>query len=100
MKARIVKTGEEITLIDISSGYGTAQFYGSDGILHIRNFREGDIQLLSDKPIDWEQRRYEIARDMLASTLADTNVSIVPNESFVESIIQYADMLIKKLKEG
>nr|DAK50976.1 MAG TPA: hypothetical protein [Caudoviricetes sp.] len=32
MKARIIKTGEEVTIIAISKKWGTAQYYGSDGI--------------------------------------------------------------------
>lgn len=46
--------------------------------------------------IDWEQRRYEIAKDILANIIHCTNNSAY---SYEELAIQYADSLIKKLKE-
>lgn len=46
MKARIIKTGEEITIIGISKEYGTAQYYGSDGIYRQRTFDDKEIELI------------------------------------------------------
>lgn len=93
MKARIKETGEILEVTDL---YDDGTAYATNGSY----YKVSTLDFDSWSAIDWEQRRYEIARDMLASMLADTKVSIVPNESYVESIIQYADMLIKKLKEG
>ena len=48
------------------------------------------------KQIDWEQRRYEIAKDILS------NLSTIPNATFknVENTaITLADRLIERLKE-
>lgn len=112
MKARIVETGEKITIIGISSEYGTAQFYGSDGVLHIRNFSDGDIQLLSDKTIDWEQRRYEIAKEALSGILVDedqvtyacAHAVYAPREKHTvpkavsQMAVACADALIEELK--
>lgn len=97
MKARIIKTGEEITIIGISKEYGTAQYYGSDGIYRQRTFDDKEIELIDttkDRPIDWEQRRYEIAKEVLAASFA----TAIEGKEYVHSCVQIADMLIKELK--
>lgn len=46
------------------------------------------------KPIDWEQRRYEIAKDIIASSFDQfvANISI-------KTCLQWADALIEELKK-
>ena len=44
--------------------------------------------------IDWEQRRYEIAKHMLSY-----NIHYTPKELAVKAV-SYADALIKELKKG
>lgn len=48
------------------------------------------------KEIDWEQRRYEIAKDAMASLISDPNIGDceIPSEA-----VRYADALIKELKK-
>lgn len=56
---------------------------------------------VNEKNIDWEQRRYEVAKDVLAARLANPQSWSVANfnkESFVETCVEYADLLIKKLQ--
>lgn len=101
MKARVIKTGEEITIIGISKEWGTAQYYGSDGIYRQRNFGDKEIEFIDDpeaQPIDWEQRRYEIAKDVLAASFTQPmdGVSIA---SYVHNCVQWADALIEELKK-
>lgn len=49
------------------------------------------------KTIDWEQRRYEIAKEIFPSLL---NIGVKFNENFAASFtVGCADTLIKKLKE-
>ncbi len=49
------------------------------------------------KTIDWEQRRYEIAKEVFPSLL---NIGVKFNENFAASLaVGCADTLIKKLKE-
>lgn len=64
-------------------------------------YHQGDILSSEErkKPIDWEQRRYEIARDILASIMADPGVITFPNETHINGIIDCADVLIAKLQE-
>lgn len=46
MKARIIKTGEEINIIGISKEWGTTQYLDRDGVYHQRNFNDGEIKIL------------------------------------------------------
>ena len=51
--------------------------------------------------IDWEQRRYEIAKDVLSARLANPQSWSGANfdkENFVETCVEYAEILIKKLQ--
>lgn len=116
MKARIIKTGEEITIIGISKEWGTAQYYGSDGIYRQRTFNDRELELLdtTESPIDWEQRRYEIAKEAMSGILSDENsvgyaslaVEYSENEkhTYPKAISRYAaacaDALIAELKGG
>ena len=53
------------------------------------------------KEIDWEQRRYEIAKDILTAWCTNpdrgTGLGIQKNDS--AAAVRYADELIKALKE-
>lgn len=99
MKARIIKTGEEITIIGISKEWGTAQYYGSDGIYRQRTFNDKEIEFLdTNPPINWEQRRYEIAKNVLA-TSSDKPMYGVSILSYVHNCVQLADLLIEELKK-
>lgn len=116
MKARIIETGEEITIIGISKEWGTIQYYGSDGAYRQRTFRDRELKLLdtTESPIDWEQRRYEIAKDAISGILSDehsveyaclaTEYSENEKHTCPKAISRYAiacaDALIKELKGG
>lgn len=101
MKARIIKTGEEITIIGISKEWGTAQYYGSDGIYRQRNFGDKEIEFIDApeaQPIDWEQRRYEIVKDIMVA-LFDQPMSGELLASYVHNCVLWADVLIEELKK-
>lgn len=62
-------------------------------------------ELRSNKPkIDWEQRRYEIAKEAMNGFLFTPHiVGVDPNLSFKDSAtfsVRVADALIKELKGG
>lgn len=103
MKAKIIKTGEEITIIGISKEWGTAQYYGSDGIYRQRTFSDGEIEILdiTENPINWEQRRYEIAKEVVAaySTFEDF-VFNRADEELARWSVRLADALIEELKKS
>lgn len=48
------------------------------------------------KEIDWEQRRYEIAKDVLSTLVSDPNMADCEIPS---AAVYYADALIKELKK-
>lgn len=49
--------------------------------------------------IDWEQRRYEIAKDVLAASFS-TPMGGTSIQSYVHDCVQIADILIEELKRG
>ena len=116
MKARIIETGEEITIIGISKEWGTIQYYGSDGAYRQRTFRDRELKLLdtTESPIDWEQRRYEIAKEAMSVILSSeectdyaclaAEYSKTEKHTYPKAISRYAvacaDALIKELKGG
>lgn len=53
------------------------------------------------KFIDWEQRRYEIAKDALAAQISDVEYAENNSEQILAKYaVKYADALIKELKGG
>lgn len=62
-----------------------------------------EIELDStDKAIDWEQRRYEIAKDVLTGIIAEESIPGCDPFHYIDKdvsrAIEYADELIKHLK--
>ena len=57
------------------------------------------IEETDAKPVDWEQRRYEIARDIMAASFNQPmdGVSIA---SYVHNCVSWADALIEELKKA
>lgn len=100
MKARIKKTGEIINIVpyakvtlDLCDSYGNPMELGFD-----------EVEILQEptSDIDWEQRRYEIAKDMMAafqSNYSDNIHSGNPDEQAKWAVV-FADALIAELKKG
>lgn len=74
MKARIKKTGEIINIasyvkvtLDLCDSYGNPMELGFD-----------EVEILQEptSDIDWEERRYEIAKSMIAAFLSNSNVAV------------------------
>lgn len=101
MKAKIKSTGE---IVDISpSGVTSVQrtctkYATKDG----RELLDLALEFLPN--IDWEQRRYEIAKEAMNGLLSAPVVAGVnPNPSFKDIAtfsVRLADALIKELKGG
>lgn len=66
-----------------------------------RSKRHGNIheRTLVVPTINWEQRRYEIAKDIVANSFSTPmgNVSMV---SYIHDCVQVADLLIEELKRN
>lgn len=95
MKAKVKGTGEIVDVHPIG-----------EKIIHLRcaNFATGDGRELLDMEfeflpnINWEQRRYEIARDIMVASFCQPmdGASIA---SYVHSCVLWADVLIEELKK-
>nr|DAU83431.1 MAG TPA: hypothetical protein [Caudoviricetes sp.] len=100
MKARIKDTGEIVTLkclnVDGTAIDTRGRFYHQGHILEF--IEEGS------EPIDWEQRRYEIAKEAMNGLLsAPVGDGVNPNPSFKDIAtfsVMLADELIAELKKG
>ena len=82
----------DITNITMEGGCSYAVKETPEEILAMSDIEEGN------KTIDWEQRRYEIARDIAAAIHTKPNVSgTLLNYN---QIVAAADRLIRELKKG
>lgn len=94
MKAKIKSTGETVNVHEDING----DFVTESGSLY-RNW-----QLEFEKEIDWEQRRYEIAKSALQGQLSnqygDTIVGRCEFQHAAETSVKFADALIAELQKG
>lgn len=86
MKAKIKSTGETVNVYENING----DFVTEKGSLY-RSW-----QLEFEKEIDWEQRRYEIAKECIAALM---HIEITLEDAAKISVAQ-ADTLIAELKKG
>ena len=104
MKAKVKDTGEIVDVMfiihpdPVVKPYWCA-FSGKGDV--VDHYNESEIELIDtqETPIDWEQRRYEIAKEVLASSFS-TPMEGTSILSYVRSCVQVADILIKELKGG
>lgn len=88
MKARIKSTGEIVEIKDLYDD-GTALV----GNMYIK---VSELNFFSEN-IDWEQRRYEIAKECVAVLIRNIDITL---EDAAKVSIKQADVLIKRLKEN
>lgn len=117
MKAKLKKTGELINIADYSritlnrcDSYGNPielgldeieRIFDDDGItLGMPKIQNNSILQVEDS-IDWEQRRYEIAKDMLpvVSVSVDSYWDRITQKEAATEVVSYADALIEELKK-
>ena len=97
MKARIKATGAIVDVFyNAFSGLWTAR--ENTNIKYLEN----NLEFLEEKDIDWEERRYEIAKAMMAAfERHNNNVSGFKNSTQqAQFAIECADALIAELKKG
>lgn len=105
MKAKVKETGEIVNIAD----YSTIYLEKYDGSYHINEleFIQGEE---NQSIIDWEQRRYEIAKSAMNAMLANPELlEVVTNKEYVvrpscqervaKVSVAYADALITELKK-
>lgn len=91
MKARVKSTGE---IVEIKNLYddGTA-------LVNDKYFKVSELDFFSET-IDWEQRRYELAKAAMQGFCSNSHEQGMSNGSYMtaQRSLSYADALIKKLK--
>lgn len=106
MKARNKKTGEVVTSFGISKEWGTASYIDSTNTLRFSTPLDGEWEIIDDfDPVDWSSFRREAAKDILPAMInwrringAGANI-LISKEEATKLAIEYADELIKQLKE-
>lgn len=100
-KVKVKDTGEVFRVLDLDSERILIK-YGSE----VKALRLHEVDLIPEnaegyqkREIDWEQRRYEIAKEVLASSFS-TPMEGTSILSYVRSCVQIADILIEELKGG
>lgn len=88
MKARVKSTGEIVEIKDLYDD-GTALV----GNMYIK---VSELNFFSEN-IDWEQRRYELAKDIIKAVVADDCGG--NSDAIAKYAVNCADELIKRLKE-
>lgn len=95
MKARVKSTGVLIDVIpkaNINARHSGDNLYVCDNMI----FRECELDFLNlgNSAIDWEQRRYEIAKECVAALMTNE----ITLEDAAKISVEQADILIEKLK--
>lgn len=88
MKARVKLTGEIVNIKDLYDD-GTA-------LVNDEYFKISELDFFSET-IDWEQRRYELAKDIIKAVVADDCGG--NSDAIAKYAVNCADALIKRLKE-
>lgn len=106
MKARVKSTG---VLIDVIPKINTNALHSGDNLYVCDNmvFKEWELDFLNlgNSAIDWEQRRYEIAKAAMQGILCALVVeggdpNPTPWGLTARAAVRNADALIKELKKG
>lgn len=98
MKARVKSTGVLVDVtpqLNINSPHSGDYLYVCDNMV----YRECELDFLNvgNLVIDWEQRRYELAKDIIKAVIAEDRGG--DSDAIVKYAVNCADALIKRLKE-
>lgn len=103
MKAKVIETGELIDVVTLDKGYGNIVFVDRNSE---KVYENQELTLI--KEIDWEQRRFELAKAALNGMLAHSrnghgyhprDPKMHWHDAIAEEAIEIADAVIEKLKE-
>ena len=95
MKARIKETGEVLIVEEISDKHVYVKMPCSIGMSVA--LRKEEVEILQDgcNVIDWEQRKYEIAKDVMTGFVIESTFWSV--KQIADEAVKYADALIERL---
>lgn len=98
MKARVKSTG---VLVDVTPQLNINSQHNNNYLCVCDNmvYRECELDFFSET-IDWEQRRYELAKAAMQGFCSNSHEQGMSNGSYMtaQRSLSYADALIKKLK--
>lgn len=111
MKARFKDTGE---VVDVHWEGNIDAWVGKLGSGRFREFKERELEFLENNNIDWSQRRYEIAKDVLTTIMGRISYDPLmqfscsgldgkspnPYQGIAQISLQAADALIAELRKG
>lgn len=100
MKARVRKTGEIIDVKPIANPCAqtsTDNLYSSNYDVYYES--ELDFLNVGQKVIDWEQRRYELAKAAMQGFCANSGMLSFDRDSLIALSVEYADAFIAELKK-
>lgn len=104
MKARIKATGEIVEVINYSKHNHCIEYGGCNSFGEYETKSLDEVELIVDNarsPIDWEQRKYEIAKELLVAQISDPEIAENNTGQILATwSVKYADALIEKLKGG
>lgn len=100
MKARVKATGK---IVDVK--FTTHPNPAVDEVYwwckdNQKKYHKSELDFMGEN-IDWEQRRYEIAKDVFAAQISDVEYAENNSEQILAKYaVKYADALIEELKGG
>lgn len=112
MKAILKRESFVIDVLDIDKENGTAKARWVKPDLSVLTWDDVPLSELEflDEEIDWNQRRYEIAKSAMQGILSNESIEISLNDEIYEyhclakdiakASVIYADALIAELKKG
>ena len=101
MKARIKATGEIVEVINYSKHSHCIEYGGCNSSGEYETKSLDEVELIVDnapQEIDWEQRKYEIAKDVMTGFVIES--TFWSAEQMADESVRHADALIEKLKGG
>lgn len=110
MKIKVIKTNEIVNVMEVPQGFGLddAPYLRTDGK---GRYSKEDIEILEsedepmigvlDDPYDdiWEERRYEIAKQVLALSSLDEYGEMLEPSKAAKVAVERADALIAELRK-
>lgn len=105
MKARIKATDEIVEVVNYSKHNHCIEYGGCNSFGEYETKSLDEVELIVDNapsPIDWEQRKYEIAKDVMVAFFTNPNKEVwnMAGDAQAKLATIVANNLIEKLKGG
>lgn len=97
MKAKVISTGE---IVEVKKAISIVGARGMFQALNGNRYHCDELEFIEgkdEKPIDWEQRRYEIAKEIYMHRIKNSLCNVKDD---AEAAVLWADYLIEELQKG